>query len=309
MRPFVILIAAWLATAALAQQVQWGSDAKAGVSKARSAGLPLLFYVTESSQQSDNDLEQARDRALRDRVVSELIRTRFVPVRLPRSTQTAPLVEKLGGPTGYGGYLLASTADGQQLGIISPQIAADPKTLAGELVAVFRTFRARLFDTELRRTLTDPQAKLPAVRKSLDTIKRLAIPEADTAVVGVLSTTHGSNPQIQKLVYDTLATLSTDPAVTKLLELAPTDKIAAGALEDITPLAAEALLNRVNFDDAVQTSLIYQTVAKVAKIKNRKNEKAWEALSIDAQKAEIASIQVEVTKAARNWQERVGQFR
>ncbi len=66
--------------------VQWSNNLDTAVGVARRTLRPILLWVPFESESHQSLLYLGQSRTLRDPMINELIRARFIPVRLSRSS-------------------------------------------------------------------------------------------------------------------------------------------------------------------------------------------------------------------------------
>ena len=302
---------AWMTAAVVAQgerPVQWISNAQQGVAQAKRSGMPLLFYIggSGSSGRSDSDLEDAQQQTLRDGLVRGIVQSRFVPVRLPRSTNTQTILNQMGARVGVGYCLVVATPDGELIGVIDPQQLTDARTLARQLTAMFRKYRTQVFEKELKPKLEGGSAG--EIIKALKVIDAMLITEADTSVVALVEK-GGLSPAVTKQAYSTLATLSTPAAVKALLKAALQDKLAARALNRCTAGGAAELLPALDSQNFDEFLVAYEAMTKICKINNAKPRGFWSGKNERLIQSELERVKAEVQKSSKLWRERYEAYR
>jgi hypothetical protein len=309
---FLLILGAsvcWTAAAAAqTRPIQWVSNVNQGVAQAKRVGLPIMFYVTGSSRGDESDLEDAQQAAFRDALVGGIARERFVPVRLVRSTQSKELLTQLGAPTEYGNYLLFVTPEMKSLGTVPPGQVADAKALARQMTAAFRTFRKDLFERELKPTLENKDAKPADTIKALKTIQKLLILEADESVAQLVADA-GSNANVRKEAYDTLATLSTPKCAKTLLEAAPQDKLAERALGNCEAGVAEELIATLDSEDFEQFVVAYEALIKICKLDGKKSRGFWSGQNERLINEELDRVEQAAHTTAQRWKARYEPYR
>jgi len=315
----VVATGLWLVGSSSAQgqrPIQWISNVQQGVGKAKRTGLPLMFYIAPSSRVDDGDLDDAQQEAFRNPLVRGIAEERFVAVRLARSNETAKLLAEMGvggGATGgglvrYGGYVVCGTPNGELLGVIAPGQVASAKALAGRMTTVFREYRVKIFDEEVKPKLKREGARPADIINALKLVDRFVITEADGELVALLEEAQLSKT-VKKRLYDVLAVLSTPRGVKALLEIAPRDKLAAAALARCTPAGADVIWSTALQGDKEQFIAAYTAVTKICKMKGVKPRGFWGGPRQQLIDAEIERVTKEVEKTAKRWRETYGQYR
>ena len=312
LRLIVLTSVFWMVSEAAGQgqrPIQWLSNAQQGVAQAQRSGLPLLFYVGGSdSRHGDNDLADAQQAAFRDPLVRGIAQERFVAVRLPRSSSTEATLDAMGVKAGAGYVLVVATPDGKHIGTIPPNQVAEAGTLAKQLVVMFRSYRTGIFEQELKPTLEDKTAKAGDVIKALKVIEKLLIIEADATVIALLERsdlTKTTNRQ----VYDTLATLSTQPAVEALLKASLNDNLAATALKRCTPGGAEALLPALDSQNFGEFYTAYDALVKICKLGKAKSRGFWGGQNERLINEELERVKSAASATAKRWREQYEAYR
>lgn len=157
-----------------------------------------------------------------------LIQNHFIPVRVSRTSNVLAEAERHGLPTSHGLYCAVLTADGRLLDSMGPGEVADPAAFASHLQRAYARFCDDLFENELRPLLENPATPKPQARRAVQAVYRLGIRSADHAVISLLSRSD-ITPSERNRLYDVLASLATQPAISALLDRAP-DAAAVAAL-------------------------------------------------------------------------------
>lgn len=283
--------------AAQTPQIQWLRDAREGVAAAKQNNRPIMFYVIGSKEDRPDDTDEHR-RAFQDPTVLKLSRY-FVPVRIARA-QNRELVREWGlGDSALD--LVFTTPDGKRIDTLSSGGIARPSSLANKMFLVFDKFRNDHFDAELKPVLEKSDAPAAEVKKAVQTVDELIITRADAALLNLLQR-EKLDPALRKMTLETLGKLSTAPAVQALLKLAPSDKAAADALAECTPVAAEQVLLPVlssGTDD--EKLLAYKAVTKICKVRDPKPDKFWSGKNEAVKTAELDRVQKLVRKSSEDW--------
>lgn len=310
-RALVVATVAWgLSSGALGQAqrpIQWISNTQQGVSQAKRAGLPVLFYVTGSGREG-GDLKDAQQRSFRDQLVRGIAEARFVPIRLSLSSDNRAMLERMGARVGYGFCLVVATPRLELVGMIPPGQLTDARALARQLTTTFRKYRTGLFERELKPKLEEEATRPGDVIKALKTIEKLLIIEADEGVAKLLEREQLSKT-VKKQVYNTLAVLSAPAGVKALLEAAPRDKLAANALKRCTAGAAGEMLPALESENFEEFLVAYEAMTKICKIKGKKPRGFWGGKNERLISAELERVREAVTKSARRWRERYEAYR
>jgi hypothetical protein len=301
-----------LAAPALAQAqrpIQWISNAQRGVAQAKRMGLPVMFYVTGSGRGDGGDLEDAQQATFRNALVRGIAEERFVPVRLPQSSDTKNILEQLGVSPRLAFSVVYATPDGELLGVAHPGVLANASALARHMTQMFRKYRRGVFEEELRPKLEDEESKPADLIRALRRIEKLLIVEADKSVAKLLERDDLTST-VRKEVYDVLAELSTGPAVDALLEAAANDKLAERALGRCTPAAAGHLLKQWDRQkNPEKFFLIYEAMADICNIRGTKPPGFWEGPKERLIKEEITRVSEAVREAAQRWKAKYEAYR
>lgn len=266
-----------LAPAAHAQNpVQWSGSVSQSVARASEQSLPLLFWVKDSGDEDDDDLEDAQEDCFRDPVVVGIIQKRFVPVRVGRNSKVIEEARKLGLPTSHGLFCAVLTAEGRLLDQMGPGEVANPAAFALHLNSAFQRYTDELYTRELKPLIQDLEAPKSKVRRAVQTVWRLGISQADEAVIGLLSRKDLQPSEVSRL-YQLLAGLGTPRCVALLLERAD-DKAAAAALSRAEPAALESLLPELPADEGPVTPrqlAAYQAATRICRTSSSKTAEWW----------------------------------
>lgn len=284
------------------QPIQWISNTEQGISQARRVQLPIMFYVTGGSGDKGDNIRQAQQAAFRDPTVSNIAHARFVPIRLPLSTQSKDLLEKLGGPTKHGNYLIFATPDLESLGTIPPSNATQAAPLAQQMTSIFRTYRRQLFERELKEKLEKADTAPAEQISILKTIERHLIAEADDSVVKLLDRSD-LQPNVRTQAFNTLSTLSTQRAVEALFKAAANDKAASKALLNCQVVAVEYLLPKLNSEDFEEFVAGYEAIVKIANLGRPKPKGFWGGQNRRLIDEELSRVENGAKRAAAAWRQ------
>lgn len=290
------------------QPIQWISNAQQGVAQAKRVGLPLLFYVPGSRDRGDDDLDDAQQAAFRDPRVRSIAESRFVPTRLPLSSDNRAMLQQAGAAVGPGYCLVVMTPEGKLVGVIPPGQVADRRVLAQQLTAMFRKYRSELFEQRLKPLLEQEDARPADVVAAVRQIEKLLILEADQALVSLLERP-GLGKGLQKDVYEALAALSTKKSVEALLKAAQQDAQAAKALGRCTPGAAADMLPELKLDDMDKFVIVYEAVTNICNIKGKKPRGFWGGENERLIAEELERVKREVQAAAERWRREYEPYR
>lgn len=297
------------ATGSSTNPIQWSGNYKSSIAEAQRVQKPLLFYVRGSDDDGgESDLEDAQELSFRDPIVVAIAEQRFVPVRLLRTNVTLQMLAEMGAPTSHGNYLVAATPDGQRLGTISPVAAARPRTLAAELTALFRKYRNLLFKDEVQPVLEDRAASDAKLRTALQTIRNYIIVDADRAVIALLERP-GLDRKLRQQVFQTLAALSTPPAVEALFERGLGDRLAAEALLDCTPAGAEELIEELDPEKPERCKLAYKAITRVCNISSPRPDRFWMNADQEARTKEIDRVKDKAHDVVLEWRKQYEHLR
>ncbi len=306
LRATAVLIVLSIVSGAVAQTrpVQWISNPGDAVKLAKRTQKPLLFFVPGEDL---GDLEDQQQVVLRDPLVRELIGDRFVGARLTRSTNNAELFTKWNAPTKYGQYMLVVTPDGDLIGMIGAEVVARKDAFLGALTNHFRSYRSSLFEKELLPEFKREKLNRNNVSKALGYIKAFIITDADNALVEFLG--RELDDGTRKRVYETLAELSTDAAITALAKAAESDPVAATAMKKVTPAAAAQLATSALVVNGEVRVHVYDAITSVAKIRDAKPARFWETADEGPKQEEIKRVSELVKEEAAKWNARWGSIR
>ncbi len=297
-------------TAAAQNPIQWSSNPEASIAAARRFVRPLLFLVPFDSRGRSSLLYLGQQRTFRDPMINDIVRARFIPVRLERSTDNLDLLAYLGAPTSYGGFLVVASPAGESLGLIGADAAAEPLRLAQALADKFRAYRDQVYKEQLKSILEDKAAKPAALQRALRTIRDMIITSADADVAKLLEA-HNLNRQVKTDIYNTLAVLSTTKSIDALYEAALAERTAADALKRATPAAADRLVPELKLDnDRQHLVTAYNAVTAIVGLPNPKPEKFWSSDNERVKEQELARAVERAKLVFRRWEKSpVAEFR
>jgi hypothetical protein len=311
-RSFLMFVAGLCLTGSAAgqtQPIQWLGNVSQGVSQAQRVGLPIMFYVSGASKsEGDNDMKDAQQVAFRDPLVGGIARERFVPIRLPRSTETKQLLEQLGAPTEHGNYVLFVTPEMKVISTAGAGQVADAKVLAGQMTAAFRQFRKELFERELKPKLESADTPVTDVISIFRKIEKLLIMEADESVVQLIKEGR-LKPNVLKQAYGVLARLSTPKCAEALLEAAPGDKLAEQALGRCEPGVADVLIAALESESFDKSVIAYEALVKICKIGGKKSRAFWGGQNERLMKEELDRVERAARAAAQRWKDEYEAYR
>jgi hypothetical protein len=292
--------------------IQWMNNLERAFETAKQAHRPLMVYVTGGSSAKDSpadDIESEQQKVFRDPAVVEMAHSKFVPVKISRTSQTTKSLEQLGLPTRYGLYVAFVGTDGKLIQEVPPGGVAKVATILQVMHDVLKAQRVKIYDAELKPVLTDTAKKPAEIRKALAVVKEQEIAEADTVVVELLKRPD-LDKEVTKDAEETLAVLSSKTAIDALVEKARAGDVVAGkALQNANPAAAEMMLDYLGDANAQFQFTIYQAVTKIAQVKSTKPQNWWEKAKDNMKKDEIERVRKLVRDYAKKWQESQGTAR
>lgn len=286
--------------------IAWSRNVEQSVALAKRTRRPMMFWVLGGSSSRDHDLERDQKRAFADPSVAELSR-RFVTVRISRSVHREQL-DAWGLSPRTNLEIVFTTPDGEKIDTLSGGGVREPEAFARKMSLVFQSYRSKIFETELKEKMEAAETPESELRAALDLIADFTILSAATTTVKLLDRDDLSESTRGK-VYDTLAILSTPATVDALLENAPTDPLAAKALSDCTPDAAETMLRELGGDDPEMHLIVYHAVTQICKIRDVKPDKFWNGEIRSLREKEIERVKRIVSETARRWRERYDEYR
>lgn len=285
--------------AAEGQSIRWSTSARDAVAEAQRTRRPLMVYVLAGTRDRDNDVERDQRRSLADPRVVRLAQ-QFVPLRLSRSADRA-ILKDFHLPESANMVISFVAPDGSSLGEISAGGIARTESLIQKLVAVRKLYVTRVFDAEIRPVLEDAEAPADALRRALALARELRVEAADKPLVALLERPR-LEPALRTLTLETLAGLSTRPAVSKLLELsAAGDAAATEALGKCTPVGAELLVAELKADAQPFNYPLYRAIARICGLRDVKPERFFESAQERYRQQEIDELRARVAAAAARW--------
>lgn len=297
----VVLLTALVGSAAAQNTIQWRTDPTAAVNEATTTGKPLMAWIGGSEREDESRLDRDQKRAFREPKVYRWSQS-FVPLKLSRA-QHRQVLSQFGFSEVASLEMRFLTPDGKELGSLGATGIAQPESLVQKMKLVLETYGRQVFDSALKPKLTDEKAKPEDIRQALNVVGNLQIRSADGTLVALLDRPR-LDPAIRKQALETLAALGTKPALDELLEAARGgDAVAAKALEQITPAAAELLLPELKADATPFDYLVYKTLTKVAKVPQPKPERYFENSVLKLKQDEVQRVTELVRKAAQQWKD------
>lgn len=302
-RNTVLLVLFGTATAALtqAQVVEWRNDPAKAVAEAKNTLRPLMVYVLGSTKDRDNKLENQQRRSLDDPRVVRLS-ARFVPLKLSRS-QHADVLRDFHLPESASMMMSFVSPDGQKLDELGAGGIGQVDSMLAKMNGALKTYAGKVYESAVKPKLADAEAKPADLKDALRLVNQFRMSMADKDLVTVLDRT-GLDQPTKAQIYDTLAGLSTKPAVDKLLELSRNQNAqATKALENCTPAGAEMLMAGLTADADPFDYTIYKAVTKICGIREVKPEKFFANAKAPMKEQELARVRKLVTTAAQRWKE------
>ena len=192
------------------------------------------------------------------------------------------------------------TPDGEVLGTLSASgVTVD--SLSQKMSLVLVTWGNKIFESEVKPTLADENAKPDDLKQAVRLVSDFSISAADKSIIALLDRPR-LDPSVRKAVLDTLPQLSTKDSVAKLLELARAgDAAATKALEQCTPVVAEALLKEMKADAVPFDYVVYKAVTQICKVPKPKPEKFFENSNQKLIDDELKRVTEVVAVAAQKW--------
>ncbi|MFO0839304.1 MAG: hypothetical protein U1D55_12370 [Phycisphaerae bacterium] len=288
------------------RSISWTLDATAAVAEAQRSERPMMFWVLSAEGDRVDDVERDQKRAFSDNTVVDLS-TRFVPVRMSRSRYRDLLV-RWGLSPSTNMEIVFTTPEGDKIDTLSPGGSSNARSLAQKMALVYRQYRNQYFEKKIKPVFEDEEAKPQALQNGLKRIREMLTLDADQAVVKLLGR-EKLDAGVKTAALETLATLSTRPAVKELLSRAADDVKASKVLPTCTPMAAEQMLDVLDGDDAEMKLVIYEAVTKICRIPNVKPAKFWENAPDRAKSEELQRVKQQVGKVARAWRDQYEEYR
>ncbi len=301
---YFLVVLACTRVAGAQNPVQWSGNVSQSVARAAEQSLPLLFWVTDGSDDDDDDLSDAQSHCFRDPVVVGIIQKCFVPVRVSRNSKVLKEAERLGLPTSHGLYCAVITHDGRLLDQMGPGEVAEPSAFAPHLTSAYARYCDDLYQKELRPILEDPNASKSRVRLAARTVWRLKIRAADKAVIGILARPD-LTPTETGRVYELLAALGTHDCIATLLDRAE-DKAAAAALRRAEPEALEWLIPEMPAQEgevSAKQFAVYTAAIHICKLSAQKSMDWWKKAAPDDRKKELERVRSKAETVLEYWQQ------
>jgi hypothetical protein len=281
--------------------INWLTDVSAATNQARTSRRPLMIYVMSSTKDRDEKIERAQRKALADPKVLALV-PRFVPLRISRSENRDNLAD-FGFPPMANLMISFLSPDGKPLGDVPSETVGQPEALAKRMAQAFDAYRRRLFDEEIKPVLESAESRPADLRAALKLVADFHIVTADKSVLAVLERPR-LDGAVRKVVLETLASLSTKPAITELLEMSQkNDAVATKALEKCTPVGAELLLPALESDNGKFDFALYKTILKVCNIRTAKPAAYFKSARPEQAQQELERITPLVQDAAQQWRD------
>ncbi|MGE3181881.1 MAG: hypothetical protein AB7N71_09635 [Phycisphaerae bacterium] len=299
------------------QPIQWENQVSAATANAKATLRPLLVYVPGDSESRSSDLDRQQQRALRDPTVIAIVNARFVPLRLPQTSQSRPVLDVLGLPTQYGMYLAAlppgalENPEGHtKIALIDPMTMASSASLIRSLTTAYRTYGASIYEAQIKPLFESESPTDANINKALTVIGEFIVEQADDDVIKLLET-HGDNKRMRKSILETLARISTTKSTNHLFEMAVAgDREAQMALGTITPdMAEQVLLPKLRSEKEEERYPAYKALTDVFNIKPVRNEKWWERIREIQRDKELQMITDKVKADADQWRQTYGRIR
>jgi hypothetical protein len=308
LRPLILfagLICLLLAPPARAQNpVQWNRNVSMAVDRATEQSLPLLFWVFDGREAlgDEDDLADAQSECFRDPVVVGLIQNHFIPVRVSRTSNVLAEAERHGLPTSHGLYCAVLTADGRLLDHMGPDEVANPSAFASHLQRAYSRFCDDLFENQLRPLLENPATPKPQARRAVQAVYRLGIRSADHAVIGLLSRPD-LTPSERNRLYDLLASLATQPAISTLLDRAP-DAAAVAALRRAHHDALQWLTAELPAPTGPvlpRQFAAYDAASRICRYSASRDKDWWGRASADDRQQELDRLRARIQAVVDYW--------
>jgi len=298
-----LLVAAGPVTA---QGLKWDLQVEKQIATAKKTRQPIMFYIVGRSGDRENSIETAQRASFRDGRV-KAVGQQYVRVQLSRS-RYRDMLKSWHLPPRTNMEIIFTTPEGELIDRLAPSGIADADSFTQKMVLVFRNYRNRLFDGELKPVLEGEDSKPSDVRLALKLIDDFRIMSADKTLVQMLERKKLS-ARTRPTIYGILATLSTNTAADALFEASAKDKKAEVALGKSTPAAAEFLLKYVGGEDEAKHLRAYKAVTKICKIKKVKPERFWKGTIERMRKEEVERVRGLVRKTAKRWRARYEEYR
>ncbi|TWT40288.1 hypothetical protein RAS1_39960 [Phycisphaerae bacterium RAS1] len=305
---FVLLAGPALAAAqSKNQQIQWETNSQRGIATAQQSHRPLMIYVVGSTDERENQLENAQRRSFANADVLSVSR-RFVCVRVSRS-QGRNLLRDLDLSVLGNMEIVFISPDAKMIDRVAPSEVAAPDAFCQKMAAAFDSYRTGLFNNELKPKLEDKEAKAADLKIALGFIREFTILKADETVVKVAKD-QAVTKDVRAAAFDTLALLATKPAVETLLEAARAGDADAGArLGDVLPGGAEYMLEALEDNDSKFAIKVYDSLLKICQIKNKKPASFWEKAPEKQRRDELERVKQAARETAKRWRDQYAEYR
>ncbi|MBP7744497.1 MAG: hypothetical protein KA383_00080 [Phycisphaerae bacterium] len=302
MPKFVLLLTLWLGMGVAAAQesvIQWMTEPQPAIAEARRSYRPLMVYVLASSKDRDDKLENEQRRALSDPRVLALCQ-RFVPLKLSRS-QHRDILKDFGLPESANMMMSFVTPDGEKLGDLGASGVAQAGSLASKLRLVLQLYGKKLYETDVKPVLQNPDAKPAELKRALQMVAAFEMSAAEPGVLELVA-----RPKLDAatlgLACDALAQFSSEKAVNALLDLARAgNKPAEKALEQCNPAGAAIMVAGLQTEGQPFDYVAYRAAARICGIKNTKPERYFETAKPQLRQQEIERVTKLVQEAAQRW--------
>lgn len=294
----LVLMTAALATAQ-SSRIQWINDARQAVATAQRVNRPIMAYVQASDHYCDEKVEREQKRAFLDERVQRHLKN-FVPLKLMRARDRA-ILKDFGFSEVANMELSFISPTGEVLGRLGATAVAQPDSLAQKMSLVLQAFGQQIFERDVKPTLLNKDAKPAEIKRALGLVVEFQMTTADNDVAEQLKRERLDAGQ-RKAIYETLAVLSTKPAVDALLEAARGgDAVAAKTLEKCTPVAAAMMVADLKADAEPFDFLVYKAVTKICRIQKPKPEHFFKQAVPEAKAEEVKRVTEQAQEVAARW--------
>lgn len=281
--------------------IQWILDWEQAVATAQKQHRPLMGYVLRSSSNRDEDLERAQKRVFNDPRVQQLAK-RYVPVKMSMSQQR-DVLKKWGLPADANLYIVFATPTGEKLDDLGPSGLANVDSTIQKMSRCYQIYRKQVYEKDLKDSLESESTSTADLMKALALVQQLSLVEADASVVKILDRKN-LDKKLANEVYETLARLSTQATVTRLIALTKEkDAAAIKALAQCNPGAAEFLAPSLTSTDQDERVAAYLAIVKICRIKDAKPEKFFTGKNARIIEDEIQRVKKLAEKTAARWKE------
>ena len=294
------LLLAVTAASAQSNSVQWIKDPVQAINLAKQLKRPLMVYVQASERYRDDQIDREHSRSFRNPVVVEKVHRNFVPLQLSRVRHRDKL-EQFGFSQVANMEMTFVSPDGEILGRLSPQGIAQDESLLQKLSMITEIWGKKVYTTEVKPKLSDPETESKELIAALELVVQMRIKVAEQDVIKLLERPR-LDARVRQSAYETLAELSTKPAVEKLLELAHGgDEKAAQALGKCTPIGAEFMLADLKADAAPFDYVTYKAITKICRISKPKSERFFENARQRLKDNELERVTKQVRVVVERW--------